>query len=73
MKAFYNEFEGKTQIASIFTFGCQNNRDIIRRLMACCDSFKGLAFADAAKTFRHYEACGLVKRGDGYLSIFHNA
>lgn len=73
MKAFYNEIEGKAQIATIHTFGCQNNRDIIRRLMACCDSFKRLSFADAAQTFRSYEASGLVKRGDGYLSIYHEA
>lgn len=73
MKAFYNEIEGKTQIAIISTFGCQNNRDIIRRLMGCCDSFKRLTFADAAKTFRSYEASGLVKLGDGYLSILHEA
>lgn len=73
MKAFYNDIEGKAQIATIFTFGCNNNRDIIRRLMACCDSFKGLTFADAAQTFRSYESSGLVKRGNGYLIIFHEA
>lgn len=73
MKAFYNEIEDKTQIATIFTFGCQNNRDIIRRLMACCDSFKRLTFSDAAQAFRSYDASGLVKRGDGYLTIFHEA
>lgn len=73
MTAFYNEIEGKAEIARIFTFGCANNRDIVRRLMVCCDSFKRLTFADAFQAFRSYDAAGLVKRGDGYLAIFHDA
>lgn len=62
MKAFYNETEGKTEIARIFTIGCNNNRDIIRRLMDTCESFKRMTLADAAATFRAYDRDGLVKR-----------
>ena len=59
------------EIARIMTFGCANNRDIIKRLMGCCDSFKHMTFATAAETFRFYERSGLVKRSDGYLVIYH--
>ena len=60
------------EIARIMTFGCANRRDIIKRLMGCCDSFKRMTFANAAETFRSYERSGLVKRGDGYLVIYHD-
>ncbi len=60
------------EIARIMTFATANRRDIIRRLMACCDSFKNMTFADAAKQFRYYERNGLVKHGDGFLVIYHD-
>lgn len=60
------------EIARIFTFATTNRRDIIRRLMACCESFKNMTFADAADQYRHYERQGLVKHGDGYLVIYHD-
>lgn len=60
------------EIARIMTFGCANRRDIIKRLMGCCDSFKRMTFATAAETFRYYERSGLVKSGDGYLVIYHD-
>ena len=60
------------EIARIMTFGTINRRDIVRRLMAMCDSFKNLIFADAIAQYRYYERCGLVVHGDGYLVIYHN-
>lgn len=60
------------EIARIMTFGTRNNRDIIRRLVGMCESFKNMTFATAAETFRYYERNGLVKRGDGYLVIYHD-
>lgn len=60
------------EIARIMTFGTSNNRDIIRRLMACCDAFKNMIFATAAETYRYYERNGLVRRGDGYIVIYHD-
>lgn len=60
------------EIARITTFGTTNRRDIVRRLMGCCKSFKGLLFADALAQFRYYERAGLVKYGDGYLVIYHD-
>lgn len=60
------------EIARIMTFGTTNRRDIVRRLMGCCKSFKQLTFADAFKTFCYYESQGLVVRGDGYLVIYHD-
>ena len=43
-----NNFDESTvEIARIMTFGTSNRRDIVRRLMATQDSFKGLTFADA--------------------------
>ena len=61
-----------TEIARIITFATVNCRDIVRRLMGCCDSFKGLTFADALASYRWYESAGLVKHGDGYLVIYHD-
>ena len=60
------------EIARIMTFGTSNNRDIIRRLMGCCDAFKMMPFATAAEQYRYYERNGLVKRGTGYIVIYHD-
>lgn len=60
------------EIARITTFGTSNNRDIIRRLMGCCEAFKMMTFATAAETYRYYERNGLVKHGDGYIVIYHD-
>lgn len=60
------------EIARITTFATTNRRDIVRRLMVCCKSFKGLIFADALAQFRYYERAGLVKYGDDYLVIYHD-
>lgn len=60
------------EIARIMTFATSNRRDIIRRLMGCCEAFKNLTFADAANQYRYYERSGLVKHGDGYLVIYHD-
>lgn len=60
------------EIARIFTFGLTNRRDIVRRLMGSCDSFKGLTFADAIAQYRFYETSGLVKIADDYLVIYHD-
>lgn len=60
------------EIARIMTFGATNRRDIIRRLMGCRESFKNMTFATAVETYRYYERNGLVRRGDGYLVIYHN-
>ena len=60
------------EIARITTFATANRRDIVRRLMGCCDSFKRLTFADAMAQYRYYEGAGLVVTGDGYLVIYHD-
>lgn len=60
------------EIARIMTFGTANRRDIVRRLMGFCKSFKGLTFADAIATYRYYERNGLVVHGDGWLAIYHD-
>ena len=60
------------EIARITTFATANLRDIVRRLMGTCDSFKNLTFADAIAQYRYYERCGLVINGDGYLVIYHD-
>ena len=60
------------EIARITTFATANRRDIVRRLMGTCKSFKGLIFADALAQFRYYERAGLVVYGDGYLVIYHD-
>lgn len=60
------------EIARIMTFGTANRRDIVRRLMACCKSFKQLTFADALAQYRYYEQAGLVTTGNGYLVIHHD-
>ncbi len=60
------------EIARIMTFGTTNRRDIVRRLMGCCKSFKQLTFADALASYRYAETHGLVVHGDGYLVIYHD-
>lgn len=60
------------EIARITTFATSNRRDIVRRLMGTCDSFKNLTFADAISQYRYYENCGLVIHGDGYLAIYND-
>lgn len=60
------------EIARIFTTGTANRRDIVRRLMACCESFKQLTIADAMAQFRSYEQSGLIVYGDGFLAIYHD-
>lgn len=60
------------EIARVTTFATTNRRDIVRRLMGCCKSFKNLIFADALAQFRYYEQAGLVQYGDGYLVIYHD-
>lgn len=60
------------EIARIITFGTSNNRDIVRRLMVCCEAFKMMTFATATETYRYYERNGLVKKGDGYIVIYHD-
>lgn len=60
------------EIARIFTFATANRRDIVRRLMGCCDSFKGLSFPDALAQYRYYERSGLVVQRDGFLAIYHD-
>ena len=61
------------EIARIMTFGIANRRDLIRRLMGCCESFKNMTFAMAAEQYRYYEREGLVKVGEGYLVIYHDS
>ena len=60
------------EIARIMTFGTVNRRDIIRRLMGCCKSFKNMTFSTAMETYRSYESAGLVRHGDGWLAIYHD-
>lgn len=60
------------EIARIMTFATRNRRDIVRRLMGTCESFKNLTFADALAQYRYYEKEGLVRFGDGYLVIYHD-
>ena len=60
------------EIARIMTFATINRRDIVRRLMGCCKSFKNMTFATAMETYRSYERAGLVKIGDGWLAIYHD-
>lgn len=60
------------EIARIFTFATTNRRDIVKRLMGCCDSFKKLTFYDAMNQFRYFEKEGLIDYKDGYLVIYHN-
>ena len=60
------------EIARISTIGTRNRREIVLRLMACCDSFKRLIFADAFAQYRYYEQLGQVVTGDGYLAIYHD-
>lgn len=59
------------EIARIMTFGIATRRDLIRRLMGCCEAFKHMTFATAAEQYRYYEREGLVKVADGYLVIYH--
>lgn len=61
------------EIARVMTFGIANRRDLIRRLMGCCEVFKNMTFATAAEQYRYYERAGLVKVADGYLVIYHDA
>lgn len=60
------------EIARIFTFGCSNRRDIVRRLMGACPFYKRLTFADALSAFRYSEMNGLVRFCDGYLVLYHD-
>lgn len=60
------------EIARTMTFGTTNRRDIVRRLMAVCDSFKNLTFSNAMEQYRYYEKEGLIKYGDGYIAIYHD-
>lgn len=60
------------EIARVMTFGTLNRRDIIRRLMNTCEAFKNMTFATAVEQYRSYERNGLIKRGDGYLVIYHD-
>ena len=69
----YTMQDGLLEIARIFTFACANRRDIVRRLMGCSPFFKRLTFADAVAAFRYAERNGLVKYGDGYLVVYHDA
>ncbi len=64
---------GRVQVARIVTFGAQNNREIVRRLQAQSDFFKGLTTADALSQFRYAEQNGLVERGDDWLAVYHDA
>ena len=60
------------EIARIMTFATINRRDIVRRLMGCCKSFKNMTFSTAMETYRSYERAGLVRHGDGWLAIYHD-
>ena len=60
------------EIARITTFATANRRDIVRRLMGSCKSFKNLIFADALAQFRYYERAGLVEYGEDCLVIYHD-
>ena len=60
------------EIARIMTFGTNNRRDIVMRLMGCCKAFKNMLFCDAIKQYRYYERNGLIVHGDGYLVIYHD-
>ena len=73
MNANYVTENGLVEIARIFTFACSNRRDIVRRLMGTSRFFKGLAFPDALAAYRYAETHGLVRQGDGYLVVYHDA
>lgn len=64
---------GRVQVARISTFAATNNREIIRRLQAQSDFFKGMTVGDALAQFRYAEQNGLVERGDGWLAVYHDA
>lgn len=61
------------EIARITTFATANRRDIVRRLMGTCKSFKNLTFANAIAQYHYYERCGLVVHGDCWLAIYHDS
>jgi hypothetical protein len=61
-----------TEIARIFTLGISNRRELIYRLIECCESFKNMDFATAAQQYRYCEDNGLVRNSNGYLVIYHD-
>ena len=62
----------KVEIARIFTFGCANRRDIVRRLMGTSKAFQGLTFADALNAYRFAETSGLVDVTEHYIVVYHD-
>lgn len=60
------------EIARIMTFGISNRRELIKRLMGCCEAFKNMTFSDAAEQYRYNERNGLVRKGNGYIVIYHD-
>lgn len=60
------------EIARMMTFGISNRRELIKRLMGCCEAFKNMTFATACEQYRYYEREGLVKCGNGYIVIYHD-
>lgn len=71
----YNTMNGNAgiiEIARVSTVGTENRRDIVRRLMEECDSFKLLFFPDALAQYRSYERLGLVVKQDDHIVIYHD-
>ena len=60
------------EIARMFTFGCTNRCDIVRRLMNTNKFYQRLTFADALAQFRSSERAGLVTWTENYIVIYHN-
>lgn len=65
--------DGLVEIGRIFTFGLENRRQIVQRLMGTSQFFKGKPFYEAMEDCRYAELNGLVKRGDNYLVVYHDA
>lgn len=58
-----------TRIATIPAFATTCNRDIVRRLMAMSDAFKGMTFANAMAQFRYADRQGWVNRTPDFITI----
>lgn len=67
---YFDETRGLAIIGICTTFATTNRRDIVKRLMATCKSFKGYTFANALDLFRTCERRGWVEYSNGFCKVF---
>lgn len=67
---YFDKNRSLTLIGMCPLFATTNKRDIVKRLIGTCKSFKQYRFSEALALFRACERNGFVEYDNGFVKVF---